>query len=257
MSTVLRILLTFALAVLAGSVVGWAWLAPRNRPPALPHAATPSVGTVTQTTHDDAERPKNKAAGRATRGDGSDESDERGERDAPSPGAETAVRGGDASTADPARRAGTKAAANSARPTAKPAEETGLAAATVLVPAGTDRHGDDDVDLLPRGPNAWIDIDLAGAQTSAITIRAGGLARDGAGAWRRFAKARRVGVLRGDTARVALLHLGFDRGGQPVVAHIRTSGSPPVEGMIPLQIGDHRLRLRKAPSDLGGAAFAP
>ena len=261
MSTVLRILLTFALAMLAGSVVGWAWLAPRNRPPALPRVATPRIGpaAVAPATDEGASRPQHKAGDHGTQAGRPNTPDELGEGMAAQPGPKPtgAKRHGDTSPADRARRAKAPNTATTARPGAKGAEESGLAAAPVLVPAETDRQGDDDIDLLPRGPNAWVDIDLAGAQTTTLTIRAGTLARDGAGAWRSFAKARRVGTLRGRTARVALLHLGFDRGGQPVIAHIRTNASPPVEGIIPLQIGDHRLGLRKAPADLDSSSYTP
>ena len=226
MTAFFRILVTFILALAVGAVVGWSWYAPKNQPPSLNRSVHPVVMARTDVEVEvDPQAPRGAGGAHA---------------------ADTAAGAARAPAPTPGSTLGSKPAKPGAE---RPKGPGGNAADTdtppVLVPAQTDRQGDDDVDLLPRGPNAWVLVDLASAETSRLTVRAGALPRDGAGAWRTFSRAKKVGVLRGKAVRVALLHLGFDRAGQPVVAHIRTGGDAPIEGMIPLQVQGRPVLLRR------------
>ncbi|MCO4764115.1 MAG: hypothetical protein KC502_21570 [Myxococcales bacterium] len=216
MATTTRIIVTFVLAVLLGAAIGWRWIAPSHQPPPLAPSAEANGAQAAIT-------PKNQDERDQTAANQLAEEDNLPPAKPPSP-----------------QKRGPNSASKQAPSTADEAEP----ATKVLVPSVSTKLRDDDIDLLPRGPDAWVIVDLASAKTGPLTIRAGSLERDGSGVWRRYAKAKRVGVLRGAMPKVRLLHLGFDRDGQPTVAHVRTASEPPVEGMIPLRVRDVQIPLR-------------
>jgi|GEM_PF-3213212 len=107
---------------------------------------------------------------------------------------------------------------------------------------------DDDITLIPRGPGRFAVLDLRPIGQRVLTIRAGQMQRDGGGVGD-IKSRRRVGIVRGPKVRVELLHLGFDREGRPTVAHVRTTGSPPIEGVISLRRGERTVRVLPDRSD--------
>lgn len=139
-------------------------------------------------------------------------------------------------------------------PTARAAEAA--LESEVLVPstAGENRAPDEDASLIPRGPGRFALLDLGAADISRLTIRQGSMPRDGDGRFAPFAKQPKVGQLRGRVLRVELLHLGFNGEGQATVAHIRTTDTPPVEGVVSLLHDERRVVVRPAPPEPAPAA---
>jgi hypothetical protein len=95
-----------------------------------------------------------------------------------------------------------------------------------------------DTSMLTTGPGRFVFLELQTAAIPSLTMREGQLARNGAASYGKFAQNPKVGAVKGARPRVELLHIGWDREARPVVAHIRTTGSPPIEGIVALKIGD-------------------
>jgi hypothetical protein len=114
---------------------------------------------------------------------------------------------------------------------ADPAED-----ATVLVPGEALPEAAPSLDygLLRRGPGQYARILLEAAGVSSLAVRQGQMTRDG-GQWQDFARNPVAGILRGKEVEIELLHVAFDREGRPVMAHIRTLGEPPIEGVVALR----------------------
>jgi hypothetical protein len=95
-----------------------------------------------------------------------------------------------------------------------------------------------DTSMLTTGPGRFVFLELQAAAITSLTMREGQLARNGAATYGKFAQNAKVGTVKGARPRVELLHVGWDREARPVVAHIRTTGSPPIEGIVALKIGE-------------------
>ncbi len=146
-------------------------------------------------------------------------------------------------------------------PAGSDSPDLGVAAATgeddkVLVPApaSADRAPTADVSLIERGPGSFAIVDLESGGVETLTIREGAMERDGGGSYRDFARNAKLGEIRGERVRVELLHAGFDREGRPIMAHIRTTGTPPVEGVIALRLGERFVRLLPVPAAISAGA---
>lgn len=97
--------------------------------------------------------------------------------------------------------------------------------------------------LPAHGPGHFFVIDLRAAQLKSLAVHQGNLAHDGAGEFAKVLNAKKIAVLRGPRANVELLHFGLDKQGFPLVAHIRTTEKPPVEGVIALVVENKQLTL--------------
>jgi hypothetical protein len=118
-----------------------------------------------------------------------------------------------------------------------------------LVPALAEAVDEDDVSLIRRGAGHVALLDFKDAGIRTLMVREGRLDRDGDGNFRPFRRnkvvARLVAPKGEDSVRVELLHLGFDREGRPSVAHIRTTGAAPVEGVVSLRLGGKSIIVRR------------
>ena len=125
----------------------------------------------------------------------------------------------------------------------------------VFVPslASADDLHDDDMTLIPRGPGKWAILDLEAGATRRLVIHRGKMERDGDGDIEQHRAKPKVGLIRGDRVPVELLHLGFDEEGRAVVAHIRTTDDPPVEGIVILARETSFVSVRpwRPPADEG------
>lgn len=222
-----QIALSFIAGIGLGLVAGMVWLAPMNVPPPLSpgeQGAMDDVGLPTSPTAVSAAVPPMPAA-------------------APRPRPEPA----------PAPEAPDAGATD---PDAWDLDEDGQ----VLVPAKLDQPGqaEDDASLMPRGPGKYAVLDLASAKVGRLNIRRGRMERDGDGRFGAFAGNEIIGYLRGRTVRVELLHLGFDGQGRATVAHIRTLGDPPIEGVVALASEDKLVPLlRDRKSESAASAAEP
>jgi hypothetical protein len=116
----------------------------------------------------------------------------------------------------------------------------------VYVPslASADELHDDDVTLIPRGPGKYAIVDLQASGRKRLVIHQGSMERDGNGSIEPYKAKPRVGVIRGTHVPVELLHLGFDEEGRAVIAHIRTTDDPPVEGIVILATEESFITIR-------------
>lgn len=97
--------------------------------------------------------------------------------------------------------------------------------------------------LPSHGQGHFFIVDLRAAQMKSLAVHQGALAKDGPGEFGKLLNAKKIGTLRGPRATVELLHFGTDKEGLPIVAHVRTTEKPPVEGVIALVVENKRLTL--------------
>lgn len=111
------------------------------------------------------------------------------------------------------------------------------AEADTMVPEEAVPLADADPALIRRGPGHYARLDPSPAGLTSLIVREGAMERDGDGRFSPFARNPVVARLRANDGpiRVELLHLGFDRDGHATVAHVRTVGLDPKEGVISLK----------------------
>lgn len=138
----------------------------------------------------------------------------------------------------PSRAAQKLAAEAATQARAAPEADAGSAAeADTMVPEEAVPLADADPALIRRGPGHYARLDPSPAGLTSLIVREGAMERDGDGRFSPFARNPVVARLRANDGpiRVELLHLGFDRDGHATVAHVRTTGPEPKEGVISLK----------------------
>ncbi|MCB9740547.1 MAG: hypothetical protein H6747_14885 [Deltaproteobacteria bacterium] len=206
-----QLLISLLLSVSAGAAYGHFVLRPRHQAPAAPaptpHAATPASPVAIEA-----------------------ESEVHPEDD-----------GGPARTAGEAGANGVakrvEGLAKAEKQTAPAPDAGSNAEADTMVPEEAVPLADADPALIRRGPGHYARLDPSPAGLSSLIVREGAMERDGDGRFSPYARNPVVARLRANDGpiRVELLHLGFDRDGHATVAHVRTVGPEPKEGVISLK----------------------